>query len=80
MNHIRVELKLLTKISYFPGNNLLFVAVYGPKGPCDEVFMKHLGHNNYQVNYAVRDRGDYVIVIKWGEDHIPGSPFKVDVL
>ena len=42
--------------------------------------MKHLGHNNYQVNYAVRDRGDYVIVIKWGEDHIPGSPFKVDVL
>jgi len=62
------------------GNNLLFVAVYGPKGPCDEVFMKHLGHNNYQVNYAARDRGDYVIVVKWGEDHIPGSPFKVDVL
>jgi len=62
------------------GNNLLFVAVYGPKGPCDEVFMKHLGHNNYQVNYAARDRGDYLIVVKWGEDHIPGSPFKVDVL
>ena len=66
--------------SHFLGNNLLFVAVYGPKGPCDEVFMKHLGHNNYQVNYAARDRGDYVIVVKWGEDHIPGSPFKVDVL
>ncbi|XP_046641662.1 filamin-A-like isoform X3 [Daphnia pulicaria] len=61
------------------GANLLFVAVYGPKGPCEEVFVKHLGHNSYQVNYAVRDRGDYVIIVKWGEDHIPGSPFKVEV-
>ena len=63
----------------FLGANLLFVAVYGPKGPCEEVFVKHLGHNSYQVNYAVRDRGDYVIIVKWGEDHIPGSPFKVEV-
>ncbi|XP_045034741.1 filamin-A isoform X1 [Daphnia magna] len=61
------------------GANLLFVAVYGPKGPCEEVFVKHLGHNSYQVTYAVRDRGDYVIIVKWGEDHIPGSPFKVEV-
>lgn len=75
--HIIINALLLLN---FTGNNLLFVAVYGPKGPCDEVFMKHLGHNNYQVNYAARDRGDYVIVVKWGEDHIPGSPFKVDVL
>ncbi len=69
-------------MNMFPclGNNLLFVAVYGPKGPCDEVFLKHMGMNNYQVNYAARDRGEYVIVVKWGEDHIPGSPFKVDVL
>lgn len=64
----------------YAGNNLLFVAVYGPKGPCEEVFVKHLGHNNYQVNYMVRDRGDYVIIVKWGEDHIPGSPYKVEVI
>ena len=70
---------LISFLFYSSGANLLFVAVYGPKGPCEEVFVKHLGHNSYQVNYAVRDRGDYVIIVKWGEDHIPGSPFKVEV-
>ncbi|XP_035708450.1 filamin-A isoform X3 [Folsomia candida] len=61
------------------GNNIVYVGVYGPKGPCEEVFIKHLGHNNYQVNYTVRDRGEYLIICKWGDEHIPGSPFKVDV-
>ncbi|CAL8082481.1 unnamed protein product [Orchesella dallaii] len=61
------------------GNNIVFVGIYGPKGPCEEVFIKHLGHNNYQVNYVVRDRGEYIIMCKWGDDHIPGSPFKVEV-
>ncbi|XP_060516412.1 filamin-A isoform X2 [Cylas formicarius] len=61
------------------GTNILFVGVHGPKGPCDEVFIKHKGRNLYDVNYMVRDRGEYFIIIKWGEDHIPGSPFKVDV-
>ncbi|KAK8788624.1 hypothetical protein V5799_021603 [Amblyomma americanum] len=62
------------------GNNLIYVTVYGPKGPCDEVFVKHLGRNLYQVNYVVKDRGDHVVIVKWGDDHIPGSPFKVEVV
>ncbi|XP_050314750.1 filamin-A isoform X2 [Anthonomus grandis grandis] len=61
------------------GPNILFVGVHGPKGPCDEVFIKHKGRNLYDVNYMVRDRGEYLIIVKWGDDHIPGSPFKVDV-
>ncbi|XP_048517320.1 filamin-A isoform X3 [Dendroctonus ponderosae] len=61
------------------GPNILFVGVHGPKGPCDEVFIKHKGRNAYDVNYMVRDRGEYLIIVKWGDDHIPGSPFKVDV-
>ncbi|XP_049804905.1 filamin-A isoform X1 [Schistocerca nitens] len=61
------------------GNNILYVGVYGPKSPCEEVFIKHLGRNNYQVNYVVRERGEYIVIVKWGDDHIPGSPFKVDV-
>lgn len=68
---------------FFPppstGNNILFVGIYGPKGPCDEVFIKHTGRNQYQVNYLVRERGDYILLVKWGDDHIPGSPFKVEV-
>ncbi|KAG5896019.1 hypothetical protein JTB14_007584 [Gonioctena quinquepunctata] len=61
------------------GVNILFVGIHGPKGPCEEVFIKHQGHNQYAVNYMVRDRGDYLVIVKWGDDHVPGSPFKVEV-
>ncbi|XP_076247871.1 filamin A protein cher isoform X2 [Calliopsis andreniformis] len=61
------------------GNNILYVGVYGPKGPCDEVFTKHTGRNNYNVSYLVRERGEYIVIVKWGDDHIPGSPYKVEV-
>ncbi|XP_066158369.1 filamin-A isoform X3 [Euwallacea fornicatus] len=61
------------------GANILFVGVHGPKGPCEEVFIKHKGRNLYDVNYMIRDKGEYLIIVKWGDDHIPGSPFKVDV-
>lgn len=60
------------------GSNVLFVALYGPRGPCDEVYVKHMGSNLYNVNYNAKDRGDYVLIVKWGDDHIPGSPFKVE--
>ncbi|XP_017790600.1 PREDICTED: filamin-A [Habropoda laboriosa] len=61
------------------GNNILYVGVYGPKGPCDEVFVKHTGRNNYNVSYLVRERGEYIVIVKWGDEHIPGSPYKVEV-
>ncbi|XP_050427022.1 filamin-A isoform X1 [Adelges cooleyi] len=60
------------------GNNMLFVGIYGPKGPCEEIFIKHMKQNNYQVSYIVRDRGEYILLVKWGDDHIPGSPFKIE--
>ncbi|KAL4712562.1 hypothetical protein ACJJTC_007578 [Scirpophaga incertulas] len=34
---------------------------------------------NYECWYVVRDRGDYIVIVKWGDDHIPGSPYKVEV-
>ncbi|KAF9808078.1 hypothetical protein SFRURICE_017250 [Spodoptera frugiperda] len=61
------------------GNNILYVGIYGPKGPCDEVQLKHKGKNNYECWYVVRDRGDYIVIVKWGDEHIPGSPYKVEV-
>ncbi|CAG2176229.1 unnamed protein product, partial [Oppiella nova] len=60
------------------GNNMLFVALYGPKGPVDDVSVKHQGRNMYNVTYQCREKGDYVMVIKWGDDHIPGSPFHLE--
>ncbi|XP_048512213.1 filamin-A isoform X4 [Athalia rosae] len=61
------------------GNNILFVGIHGPKGPCEEVYVKHTGRHNYNVSYLVRERGEYIVLVKWGDDHIPGSPYKVEV-
>ncbi|XP_028923663.1 filamin-A isoform X3 [Ornithorhynchus anatinus] len=61
------------------GNNMLLVGVHGPKTPCEEILVKHLGNRLYNVTYLLKDKGDYTLVVKWGEDHIPGSPFHLTV-
>ncbi|XP_053946584.1 filamin-A [Anastrepha ludens] len=62
------------------GNNMLFVGIFGPKGQCDEVVIKHTGNNIYKITYEVRDPGDYLLVAKWGDEHIPGSPFQLSAI
>ncbi|XP_058717511.1 filamin-A isoform X1 [Poecile atricapillus] len=61
------------------GNNMLLVGVQGPRNPCEEIVVKHLGNQLYNVGYLLRERGDYVLVVKWGEQHVPNSPFRVSV-
>jgi len=61
------------------GNNVLFVGVYGPETPCDEVNVKHQGAGQYGVSYKLTDRGQYILYVKWGEQHVPGSPFHIEV-
>uniref|UniRef100_A0A8D0APH8 Filamin B n=1 Tax=Sander lucioperca TaxID=283035 RepID=A0A8D0APH8_SANLU len=61
------------------GKNMLLVGVHGPQVPCEEVLVKHLGSLQYNVSYMLKERGNYILVVKWGEDHIPGSPFNVTV-
>jgi len=61
------------------GANVLFVGVYGPDTPCEEVQIKHEGNKEYKVSYSLKDRGQYLLFVKWGEDHIPGSPFHIQV-
>ena len=36
----------------FQGNGMLMVGVFGPKHPCEEVFIKHVGNNQYNVQYV----------------------------
>ncbi|CAH1784407.1 unnamed protein product [Owenia fusiformis] len=57
------------------GRNMLMVGIMGPTIPCEEIKITHTGNLNYTVNYSVKERGQYVLVVKWGDDHIPGSPF-----
>lgn len=64
---------------FFPGHSILFVGLYNPKGPCEEVQVKHTGKNTFNVNYYIRERGEYTLLVMWGENHIAGSPFAVEV-
>ncbi|XP_041130079.1 filamin-A-like [Polyodon spathula] len=61
------------------GNNMLLVGVHGPKVPCEEIIVKHQGKLLYNVTYQLKDKGDYILVVKWGEEHVPGSPYQVSV-
>jgi len=61
------------------GQDMLWVGCFGPKNPCEEVHIKHMGRNQYQVFYTVKERGKYILVVRWGAENIPGSPFEVEV-
>uniref|UniRef100_A0A8C2SK72 Filamin-B-like n=1 Tax=Coturnix japonica TaxID=93934 RepID=A0A8C2SK72_COTJA len=61
------------------GSNMLMVGVHGPKTPCEEVYVKHVGNRLYNVTYTVKEKGDYVLILRWGDDSVPGSPFRVTV-
>jgi len=58
---------------------MLLVGVAGPLAPCEEVLVKHAGRRLYNVSYQLKEKGEYVLVVKWGDEHIPGSPFHVTV-
>ncbi|XP_014652985.1 PREDICTED: filamin-A isoform X4 [Ceratotherium simum simum] len=59
------------------GNNMLLVGVHGPRTPCEEILVKHVGSRLYSVSYLLKDKGEYTLVVKWGDEHIPGSPYRV---
>ncbi|XP_023206075.1 filamin-C isoform X3 [Xiphophorus maculatus] len=61
------------------GTNMLMVGVHGPKTPCEEVYVKHMGNRMYNVTYTVKEEGSYILIVKWGDENIPGSPFHVIV-
>ncbi|XP_076447622.1 filamin-A-like isoform X2 [Babylonia areolata] len=62
------------------GNNILYVGMAGPKSPVDELTVKYVGNSQYTINYTVKQQGQYMLIVKWGEEHIPGSPFAVEVI
>ncbi|KAL7862783.1 hypothetical protein SRHO_G00117670 [Serrasalmus rhombeus] len=61
------------------GTNMLMVGVHGPRTPCEDVYVKHLGNRLYNVTYTVKEKGSYVVIVKWGDETVPGSPFHVTV-
>uniref|UniRef100_A0A6Q2WZT7 Calponin-homology (CH) domain-containing protein n=1 Tax=Esox lucius TaxID=8010 RepID=A0A6Q2WZT7_ESOLU len=61
------------------GTNMLLVGVHGPRIPCEDVYVKHMGNRLYTVTYTVKDQGNYTVIVKWGDESVPGSPFSVVV-
>uniref|UniRef100_A0A5K4F492 Filamin-related n=1 Tax=Schistosoma mansoni TaxID=6183 RepID=A0A5K4F492_SCHMA len=61
------------------GNDVLLIGICGPKQASEEVVVKHLSNNQYTVSYRVFQSGKHFLVIKWGDQHIPGSPFVIDI-
>uniref|UniRef100_A0A5K3FCM2 Calponin-homology (CH) domain-containing protein n=1 Tax=Mesocestoides corti TaxID=53468 RepID=A0A5K3FCM2_MESCO len=61
------------------GNSMLLAGMTGPTRPCERLEIVHTGGNRYCVSYHVEDVGKYWLSIMWGDQHIPGSPFQVEV-
>ncbi|CAH8522190.1 unnamed protein product [Dicrocoelium dendriticum] len=61
------------------GPGVLLVGICGPTRPFEEVKVKHLGDNQYYVSYRVNQSGRHVLIVKWGDQHVPGSPFILNV-
>ena len=61
------------------GNDVLFISIYGPDKSQNEVYVKHQGENKYGVSYKLMDPGKYILYVKWGDQHVHGSPFHFEV-
>jgi filamin len=59
------------------GYNMLVMGIAGPQIPCEQLTIIHLGRLQYTVKYRLSQPGNYVLMVKWGDQHIPGSPFNI---
>lgn len=64
------------------GQNMLFCGMIGPAGspPVEEMIVKHGARNVFNVAYCVKQKGKHTLFVKYGEEHIPGSPFEINVI
>lgn len=58
------------------GHALLTVGMIGPNGlPEPELSVRKNTATAYTVSYKVIEQGEHTLVIKWGDEDVPGSPF-----
>ncbi|CDS40988.2 filamin [Echinococcus multilocularis] len=61
------------------GNAMLLAGMMGKVHPCERFEIVHTGNNRFSVTYRVEEVGQYWLSIMWGNQHIPGSPFRVEI-
>jgi filamin len=58
------------------GVAMLMVGMIAPSGIAEpELGVKKNTKTEYTVSYKVQEVGDHTLVVKYGDDDIPGSPF-----
>lgn len=63
------------------GFNMVYVSFLGPtRNTIHESSVKHMGGSIYEVKYTCKDRGDAILMVKYGDEQIPGSPFRLEVV
>lgn len=61
------------------GFNMIYASFLGPtRNTIHECSVKHMGGSIYEVKYTCKDRGDAILVVKYGDEQIPGSPFRLE--
>jgi filamin len=64
----------------FLGQALLTVGILSPSGnPAGDISVKKQRGTTYNVSFTAQEKGDHNLVIRWGADDIPGSPFTIPV-
>jgi filamin len=56
---------------------MLVIGIAGPQVPCEQLHAIHMGRLKYVVKYQLSQPGSYQLIVKWGDQHIPGSPFNI---
>lgn len=63
------------------GNALLSLGMFSPKGnPVTELTYKKMKPTMYNISYTPNEKGTHTMAIRWGADHISGSPFEIGVV
>jgi len=56
---------------------MLVIGIAGPNVPCEQLHAIHMGRLKYMVKYQLSQPGNYKMIVKWGDEHILGSPFNI---
>jgi len=62
------------------GQGQFTIGMLAPSGnPVQEISFKKARAKAYNVSYVAAEKGDHMVIIRWGHEDIPGSPFCIPV-
>lgn len=75
--NVGVPMKLFVSAEIGSGPGPLAVRMVGPSKP--SIIADDSSEEGVEVTINCRDPGNYQLVVRWGEDEIPGSPFIIPI-